>query len=112
MTYNGFIKKIMSKHYLLRDDARLATKLFLETLKEVLVSGEEVRIPKFGTFYPRYTKPRDWVQPSSGAKVEIPARVRLGFRAARCFDRQLTNTLGGLDVSENQVDEEAEENDE
>lgn len=94
MRYNSFLKRIMRKHNLLREDAQLASRIVFEALKEVLLEGEEVPIPRFGTFHPRYTKPREWVQPSSGEAMILKPRVRLNFKSTRYFDKQMTLALG------------------
>lgn len=97
MRFNSFLKRMMRKHGILREDAKLAVDLVVETLKDVLLEGEQVLIPRLGTFHPRYTKSREWVQPSSGELMTLRPRVRLTFKSTRHFDKMMTKALGDHD---------------
>lgn len=93
----------MRKHGLLREDAKLAVDLTFEALKEVLLEGESVHFPRFGTFYPRYTKPREWTQPSTGETMMLKERARLAFKTTRRFDKLMTQALGDPNGTDEQA---------
>lgn len=93
----------MRKHGLLREDAKLAVDLTFEALKEVLLEGESVHLPRFGTFYPRYTKPREWTQPSTGETMMLKERARLAFKTTRRFDKLMTQALGDPNGTDEQA---------
>lgn len=55
----------------------------LETIKEALESGDEVRLVGFGAFSVTTTAKRIGVNPQTRAKIEVPERHRVKFRAGK-----------------------------
>jgi len=93
MRFNEFVNRVMARYSLPRSDVRAAVKIVVETMREVLLEGDDLHLPMIGTFCPKYYNKRTWVQPSTGNQLQLPDRVRLSFRSSRRFDRQLDKNL-------------------
>lgn len=52
----------------------------IDAISEVLLSGDDVRLPGFGTFTVKNTVARQGRNPSTGATVEIPAGKKIVFK--------------------------------
>lgn len=96
MNYRKFIQRIMSDTGLLREDAEVAAKLAFNTVKKILLEGEEVHIPKLGVLHLHTTNPKgDFLHPGNGETYERKQRVKLKLRSSRKFERMLTDRLLG-----------------
>ena len=58
---------------------------FLFEIKEMLISGREVRIAGFGTFDVRERKGRIGRNPRTGEEIVIPAQNLAHFKPAKAF---------------------------
>jgi len=96
MNYRAFIHRIMHDTGLLREDAEVAAKLTFNTVKRILLEGEEVHIPKLGVLHLHTTEPKgDFIHPGNGAAYKRKQLVKLKLRSSRKFEKILTNQLLG-----------------
>ena len=61
--------------------AEKALNGFLQVVTEALESGDKVALVGFGTFYVTERKARTGRNPSTGKKIEIPAKKIAKFKA-------------------------------
>lgn len=81
MIMNGHVKTITDAYYII--DA------FVDTLKDVLLSGESVMFSGLGTFDIKPTKGRSYVNPQTGELVTVGDSVRIKFTTGRSLTRKL-----------------------
>lgn len=53
---------------------------FFNHMTDILVSGEPLKIVRFGTFCPLFKNARKGINPSTGEEIIIPARNTVSFR--------------------------------
>jgi DNA-binding protein HU-beta len=68
---------------LTRKDAEAAVDCVFDCIGELLVSGERVQVPGFGTFSLAERAARQGVNPSTGARIEIPASKSVRFKPGK-----------------------------
>jgi len=68
-----------------KKQAEQAVDTVFDTITKALSSGEEVKIPGFGTFRVAKRAARMGVNPKTGEKIQIPASVKPKFRAAKAL---------------------------
>ena len=70
-------------------DAEAVVEAVLELIEENLVAGREVKISGFGIFEKKGRAARVGTNPSSGAKIEIPASNTVGFKPSKGLREKL-----------------------
>lgn len=83
MIKDGVITKVCHKTMYSRSIVESVVDAVLNTVTESLANGEKVQFVGFGTFEPKYRKPRTGRNPHTNEKVPIPARVVPYFRAGK-----------------------------
>ena len=78
MNKTELIEKIAAGSGLKKAEAKDALDATLRELKNALVAGEKVQLVGFGTFE---VNERQGVNPATGAKIVIPARKVVKFKA-------------------------------
>ena len=81
MTKQEFVDQVASKSGLSRSDASKAVDAVLDSITDVLRSGQEVSFTGFGKFSASARKARQGVNPRTGEKVDIPATTVPKFSA-------------------------------
>ncbi len=76
------VERLCTEHELGRREAKEFVELVLETIKEVTVRGERLKITGFGVFIPTVSKPRHGRNLKEKTVIEIPARRVVRFRAS------------------------------
>lgn len=93
MTYRKFVRHIMKETGLLREDAQVALRIVFDAVKQVLLTGESIPIPELGTFYPKFSKSRPWISPSTGESIMLEGRVKLRFKPSRKFEKHMNQSI-------------------
>ena len=70
-------------------DAEAVIEAVLDLIEENLVAGREVKISGFGIFEKKGRAARVGTNPSSGAKIEIPASNTVGFKPSKGLREKL-----------------------
>lgn len=83
MVKNDLIKQVAEKSGLSADDCGTFVNAFLETVLDTVKSGEEVKLPGFGTFKLSCSSERNGINPATGEKIVIPASKKLAFSAGK-----------------------------
>ena len=66
-----------------KKEAQTALETVFETIKKSLKKKEDVTISGFGTFKVKQTKARQGRNPKTGEAIQIPAKRKVAFRAAK-----------------------------
>ena len=66
-----------------RKENEVMLESLIETIPEILVKGEEVRIAGLGTFGTRERESREMINPKTGKKVTVTAGNVPSFRAGK-----------------------------
>lgn len=84
MTKKEFVKKLTEKGELGSQKIGLEqTNLFLETLTDILSTGEDVRFIGWGTFEIIERKKRKGRNPKTGEKISIPSKKIVKFKLGK-----------------------------
>ena len=75
------VEAIAAKTGLTKADANRALDATFEVITKALKKGERVPVAGFGTFNVSKRKAREGRNPQTGAKVKIPARKAVTFKA-------------------------------
>ena len=75
------VEAIAEKTGLTKADANRALEATFEVITKALKKGERVPVAGFGTFNVTKRKAREGRNPQTGAKVKIPARKAVTFKA-------------------------------
>lgn len=68
-----------------KKQAATAVDAVFDTITKTLSKGEEVAIPGFGTFRVSRRAAREGINPRTGEKIHIAAKVAPKFRAAKAL---------------------------
>lgn len=63
--------------------AKVLVDTIFEMIKHTLECGDTIKIPGFGKFVPQERQPRRGRNPATGARITIPARRVVVFKASR-----------------------------
>ena len=77
------VKAIAEKTGLKKKEAEAALKSFVEVTEEALKKGDKVTLIGFGTFATRKRAKRTGVNPKTGKKIKIPAKVVPFFKPGK-----------------------------
>ncbi|HHT83261.1 MAG: HU family DNA-binding protein [Christensenellales bacterium] len=70
-------------------EAAKALNAFIESVNGALKSGESIQLPGFGSFQVRERGEREGVNPATGAKITIPAKKVVKFKAGKALDESI-----------------------
>lgn len=84
-----FVEAVAEKAGLTKADANRAIDAFKETVSEILVKGDKITIPGFGTFSVSKRAAREGRNPQTGATVKIAASKSAKFKAASALKEAL-----------------------
>jgi DNA-binding protein HU-beta len=72
-------KRIAKEAKLTQKQAAQVLEVTLDTIREALKEGHEVRLVGFGSFKVRQSAARRGVNPRNGQNIEVPAKERVRF---------------------------------
>ena len=81
MQKTELIAKVAKDTNLTQTDTGKVVNAVIESIVAALKAGEKVTLTGFGTFEVRKTAARTGTNPSTGAKIQIPAGKRAAFSA-------------------------------
>ena len=82
MTKSDFIAALAAKLNVTKSEADTMFTAVFDTLTEVLVNGDKMLVPKFGTFSTKIREERTGRNPSTGKEMTIPRSVVAAFKPA------------------------------
>ena len=77
------VAEIAEKSELTKKDSEKALSAFIESVTEILKSGEKVQLIGFGTFEVRKREARTGRDPRTGNPIKIPASMSPAFKAGK-----------------------------
>lgn len=86
MNKTDFIARVAEKANISKVDARAAVDAFAEVVGEELKKGEKITLLGFGTFSVNEKPAREGINPQTKAKIQIPARKAVKFKAGAALD--------------------------
>lgn len=92
MTKKEVVKAIATKSGITQEKANLALNALLEIVTDVLVQGDSITFPGFGTFSVAYRKPRKGVNPQTKQKIDIPGGNYAKFKAGKNLKEKVKST--------------------
>jgi DNA-binding protein HU-beta len=91
VTKNDLIKRVVAKTGKTNKDVTEIISSALETIRECLESGEEVRLINFGVFSVKKTAARPGVNPKTREKMEVPEKMRVKFAPGKELNDAVAN---------------------
>ncbi|MGB9792601.1 MAG: HU family DNA-binding protein [Thermacetogeniaceae bacterium] len=83
MTKAELVKRVAEAAEVTQKQAAQVLDAFFAVVKDAAASGEEVRIPGFGSFVVRERKARAGRNPQTGEEIVIPARRAVVFKPGK-----------------------------
>lgn len=90
MTKKDLSMAIHAKMGFSKNESSRIVNYFFDTIKDSLLAGEEIKLPKFGSFHVKERKKRIGRNPSTGQTVNIPPRTTVVFKPSK-FLRKAIN---------------------
>lgn len=72
-----------------KKDAEAFTDSFLNVMTNLLANGEIVRFTGFGEFGTKETPARNAVNPATGARIKVPAKIKPYFKPGKTLKESL-----------------------
>lgn len=85
MTKNELIRALAQNLDFTIKDTTEIVETSVETIKELLIKGEDINYPNFGKFVTQIAKERTRVNPTTGEKVECHAHRVVKFKPSQSF---------------------------
>lgn len=89
MTKSEIVERLTVQSGLKKKEVLYIVDNFIEKIIDSSANGEKVEIRGFGTFYLVNKKARKVYSPIAGKKIDVPAKVSIGFRASKAIEREL-----------------------
>jgi integration host factor subunit beta len=92
MTKSVLIEKILEKFgSLTKKQTEIVVETIFDTMKEALTKGEKIEIRGFGNFRLKNRRPRIARNPKTGAKIEVPGKKVLHFKAGKALKEDMNS---------------------
>jgi DNA-binding protein HU-beta len=91
VTKNDLIKRVVAKTGKTNKDVTEIVSSALDTIRECLEAGEEVRLINFGVFSVKKTAARPGVNPKTREKMEVPEKMRVKFAPGKELNDAVAN---------------------
>lgn len=75
--------EVVAKNSATKKEAQTAVESIFDAIRNSLKKKEDVAISGFGTFRVKQTKARTGRNPKTGETIQIPAKKKVAFRAAK-----------------------------
>ena len=95
MTKAGIINEVYERVGLTKKEASEYVEAVLETIKETLESGQDIKVSGFGKFEVRAKGERVGRNPRTGVEIMIPQRAVLRFKVSQVLKDRLNGKLQG-----------------
>lgn len=83
MNKSDLVSYVSDKTMITENDANIIIDVFLNGIKEGLVSGENVTIKNFGSLFLQNRKPRTALDPRNQEVVNVPAKTVVKFKSSK-----------------------------
>jgi DNA-binding protein HU-beta len=86
MTKNEFVKVMTAKMDTTNKTGLETVNLFIDTIKDIITSGESLDIAGFGSFKTVELAPRTSRNPRTGETIKVPSRKRIKFKTSKSLE--------------------------
>ena len=94
MTRSDIIKKIYQhKSHLLVRDIEKIVDILTDTISSSLANGHRIELRGFGVFSPKKLASKVASNPKGGAKINLPERVSVKFKAGKLLSNKINNKI-------------------
>ena len=83
MNKQDFVSRLADKAQLTKKDARKAIDSVIDIINETVAKNEAVNITGFGKFEPRARKASKRINPQTGKRINVPAKVVPAFKPGK-----------------------------
>ncbi len=83
------IELVATKSQVAKRDADAVVEAVFEAISDALAKGETVKISGFGIFEKKERAAREGTNPSTGAKITIPASNSVGFKVSKTLKEKI-----------------------
>ena len=101
MNKQEFVDRLADKAGLTKKDARKALDSAVELIQQALAGNEPVNITGFGKFEPRARKASNRINPRTGEKFKVPAKVVPAFKPGRNLREIVGKKLKAVGAGDN-----------
>jgi integration host factor subunit beta len=89
MTKNDLVLQIAKRMHMQQTDVRRIVQMTLDSITEVLATGEQLELQNFGVFEVKNRKPRKARNWNTGEPVMAAARKAVTFRASKFVEERV-----------------------
>ena len=89
MNKSELVDAIANETGLTKKDTEVTINSFMNVVSNALAKKDKVQLVGFGTFETRERAAREGVNPSSGAKIKIPATTAPAFKAGKALKEKV-----------------------
>lgn len=93
VTKADLVKRVVAKTKKNNKEVTEVIIATLDSVKEALASGEEVRLVNFGVFRPQERAARTGVNPKTRQKMQVPAKMRVKFTPGKVLNESVAHLL-------------------
>ena len=100
MNKGEFVEELAEKTGFTKKDSKGALDATLEIISDALQEGDDVLFTGFGKFEPRARQATERVNPQTGEKMEVPAKVAPKFKAGKTLKETVQNNLEAVETGD------------
>ena len=89
MNKSELVEAIANETGLTKKDTEATINSFMNVVSKALSNKDKVQLVGFGTFETRERAAREGVNPSTGAKIKIPATTAPAFKAGKALKEKV-----------------------
>lgn len=83
LTKQHLVQMLIENHGLTKDISSEVVNLYFSEIKKALIAGKKVKIPGFGSFEIKHTKPRVGRNPKTKEEFPIPSLKKVKFALSK-----------------------------
>jgi DNA-binding protein HU-beta len=91
LSKQDLIKRISEKTGASQKESGVYLSAFLESIRESLQSGDEIRLIGFGSFSVQQAAARTTINPRTGERMQVPEKMRVKFSAGKDLNEAVAN---------------------
>ena len=100
MNKGDFVDKLAEETGFMKKDSKKALDSIQEVITEALKEGEDVLLTGFGKFEPRARKATERINPQTGEKLDVPAKVVPKFKVGKSLKETVEGNLEAVETGD------------
>jgi nucleoid DNA-binding protein len=98
MNKGEFVDRLREKTGFTKKDSKKALDSVLEIITETLEEGDDVMFTGFGKFEPRARQATERINPQTGEKLQVPAKVVPKFSSGKTLEDKVRENLEAVET--------------